>query len=223
MKTTFRRHELPVAFAMIETAGRVKPRRDGRHPYDRYFLLWTAFSNIYQAIAAQAGLQSRLVTDKNGDVLTRLNGSLQIPVVDPAGERDQIRLALEALPGEVKHSLVCHPATRFFKDRSPYWDGQKIEQDAFGQKPNGVLHVSHTTRPDYPVWSPIDPPAFDKYLAGSEDPELRDFLAGQVLDLLFTVRENLVHLSRKFDDSNDHAVIEHALSLLQYIVRAFTT
>lgn len=222
MPTTFRRHELPIAFAMIETAERVKPRRDGRDPYDRYFLLWTAFSHIYQTIAARAGLQSRLVTDEEGRVVTRKNGSVHIPVVRPASEQELVGYAAAELPETVRQQLITHPATKYFAERTPFWEGQKIEHDALGQALNGVIHIRHTTGAEYPVWSPIDTPLFENYLPDQENDAQGDFLITQVLDLLLTIRENLVQFNQKFDDSNDRSVIENGLALLEIIVAAFT-
>ena len=50
MEAIFRRHELPVAYTMIAAADRVKPRRDGRHPYDKFYYLWAAFNEIFKTI-----------------------------------------------------------------------------------------------------------------------------------------------------------------------------
>jgi hypothetical protein len=52
-------------------------------------------------------------------------------------------------------------------------------------------------------------------------PEGRDFLTGQIVDLLYTVRQNMMQISTAFDDANDIAVFTHALPLLEMIVGAF--
>ena len=70
MTTKFTRADLPMAFTMIETAERVKPRRDGRHPLEKFFLWWTAFHQIYATLASRQGLRTELLTGEDGEVLT---------------------------------------------------------------------------------------------------------------------------------------------------------
>ena len=66
MAVKFNRGELPIAYTMIETAGRIKPRRDGRHPLEKFFLLWTAFRQVYVTLAARQGLRTELLTTSTG-------------------------------------------------------------------------------------------------------------------------------------------------------------
>jgi hypothetical protein len=207
---------------MIAAARRIKPRRDGRHPYDQYFLYWTAFNQVFATLAARQGLHTQLVTTQDGTVQTWANGNLKIPKVNPVSESDQMYIALHAFTEALKHDLILHESTKYFKHRIPSWQGEKIEFDAFGQRLNGVIHVGYTSSADYPVWSPIDLQIYETYVANQKDEAARDVLSKQVLDLLYTVRKNLMIFSRKFDDSNDFSVIRHALPLLQLIVAAFT-
>lgn len=221
MTSGFKRHELPIAYSMIDAANRVRPRRDGQHPFNKFFLLWTAFNDIYNLIAARAGLSTQLQVDEDGTVETYTNGNVKIPKVIPVSESEQIDLAIQELDRELKHSLIMHECTVFFLHRTPYWQGKPIEIDAFGQKVNGVLNINYTTRADYPVWSPIDHQIYDAYLANPDHDENRDFLARQIVKLLHTVRMNLVHFNKSFDDGNDIAVAQNALPLLEIIVSAF--
>jgi len=220
MSTTFTRSELPMAYVMVETAERIKPRRDGRHPADKYFLTWTAFSAIYATLAHRQGIRTELVHGEDGAVITHPNGSVQIPQVIPVSEQAQLALALADFDEPLKDALIRHPGTAFFLNRTPFWQGKKIEQDAAGQRLNGVLHVTHTTSADHPVWSPIDAPAYASYLEAPTQAG-RDFLTGQIVDLLYTVRQNMMQISSTFDDANDIAVFTHALPLLEMIVGAF--
>ena len=99
----------------------------------------------------------------------------------------------------------------------------QIEYDAFGQRVNGVINVNYTSDSRYPVWSPIDIQYYESYTENPDQNEHRDFLAGQIVDLLHTVRKNLMHYgSRKLDDANELAVVEHALPMLELIVTSFT-
>ena len=99
---------------------------------------------------------------------------------------------------------------------------KKIEYDAFGQRVNGVINVNYTSDSQYPVWSPIDFQYYEEYLEKPDNEENRDFLARQIVDLLYTIRINFMLGSKRFDDANDIAVVENALPMLELIVTSFT-
>lgn len=221
MTVVFKSYELPIAYSMIAAASRVRPRRDGRHPFDKFFLYWTAFNNIYTTIAYRQGLSPQLVVGDDGTVETHQNGNVKIPEVKTVSEKEQISLSLDEFDDKLKSALISHASTRFFVNRIPHWQGTKIEYDAFGQRVNGVINVDHTSRADYPVWSPVDIQIYERYLAKPDDQEDKDFLTKQIVDLLYTVRSNLMHFSRSFDDTNDITVGENALPLLELIVASF--
>jgi hypothetical protein len=207
---------------MIAAARRIRPRRDGRHPFEQYFLLWTAFNNIYTVIAQRKGRRTRLIENADGSVATVTNGHVRIPQVAVVSECEQIDCAFEELDDGLKHTLITHQGTHYFTTRIPFWQGKEIQTDAFGQRVNGVIHVNHTCDSRYPVWSPIDIQFYEAYLENPGDKENRDFLARQVVDLLYTVRQNIMLGGRKFDDANDISVVEHALPMLELIVSSFT-
>lgn len=221
MTTVFKRHELPLATTMIETARRIKPRRDGGHTYQHYFLYWTAFNNIYTTIAHRSGYRTQVIKNEDGTILTTPNGHVNIPAVEIVGEKEQIHLALLEFGGELKDELILHNSTRYFVGRTPYWEGIPVELDAFGQRLNGVIRINHTSSSQYPVWSPIDFQYYQEYLQNPGDPGIRDFLARQIVDLLHTVRENFMQGGKKLDDANDLSVVEHALPMLELIVKSF--
>ena len=222
MTTILRPNEVPIAYSMIAAAKRVRPRRDGQHPYQEYFYLWTAFNNIYSTLASREGLRTQLKLNPDGSNATYANGNVKIPEVLEVDERDQFQAAVRAFDDELKQTLVLHESTKYFVNRVPYWQGQKIEYDAFGQRVNGVINVSCTTDSQYPVWSPVDVQYYQEYLDHPADETSRNFLAQQIVELLHTISKNLMHSSKKFDDSNDIAVIKHALPLLELFVSYFT-
>ena len=215
------RHELQVAYSMIEAARRIRPRRDGGHSFQQYFLFWTAFNNIYTTIAHRKGLRTQIKKNEDGSVVIIPNGSVNIPDVVPVSEREQIRLTVGEFGDDLKHRLIFHKGTEYFVSRIPAWQGKQIEYDAFGQRVNGVINVNYTTEAQYPVWSPIDIQRYEDCLENPDDGENRNFLAGQIVDLLYTIRDNLMHGSKKFDDANDIKVVENALPMLETIVNAF--
>jgi hypothetical protein len=243
MTLKFRKHDLPVAYSMVNAACRIKPRRDGHHSYEKYFLLWTAFDNIYTTIASRKGFKIELVMDENDEVETWTNGSVKIPLVTRVNEGERLSLALGEFDQELKQRLIHHESTAFFVNRVPFWEGAPVEFDAFGQRLNGVLNVNHTTSADYPVWSPIDTQVYQRYMANTsadypvwspidtqvyqrymakpEAGEDQDFILKQIVELLQTVRKNLMQTSMKLDDANDISVINHALSLLELVVGSF--
>ena len=211
----------PLAYAMIAAADRVRTRRDGRHPIEKYFLLWTAFSTIYTTIASQKGCHTELIVDDDGIIVTHPNGSVKIPEVKEISERDQLFAALEDFDDQLKHSLIVHPNLKFFLKRIPFWQGKKIETDAFGQRLNGVVDVLSTTSIEYPVWSPLDQARFEHYWDNPDDIASRDFLAHQIVDMLLTMRRNMMRLGNVFDDASDIAVFENGLPLVEMIVKKF--
>lgn len=217
----FSRQELPIAYSMVDAADRVRPRRDGHHAFNRFFLLWTAFKHIYTAAASRYEYSTQYLVSPEGAIETYPNGNVNIPKVIPVREDEQIAVVLRELDDEFKHQLITHKSTLFFLERVPFWQGKPIEFDAFGQKLNGVINVNDTTRPEYPVWSPIDTLVYDKYMKSPGNAEDRAFLAGQILDLLHTTSKNMMHFGKKFDDGKDIQVVENALPLLEPLVGRF--
>ena len=212
-----------MAYSMIEAARRIRPRRDGRHPFEQYFLYWTAFNTVYTTIAHSKGRRNLLKENDDGSIATIKNGNVHIPQVVLVSERERIHLAMQEFADELKDALILHKGTGYFVGRIPYWQGMQIEYDAFGQRVNGVINITYTCDSQYPVWSPIDLQYYEEYLESPDSQENRDFLARQIVDLLHTVSENLMHHGgRKLDDANDSTVVENALPMLELIVASFT-
>jgi hypothetical protein len=208
---------------MIAAARRIRPRRDGSHPFQQYFLFWAAFNNIYTSIAHSKGLRTQIIVNDDGSIVRIANGNVNIPEVVIVSEREQIHLSLQEFKDDLKHTLIHHQGTEYFAGRIPYWQGKPIEYDAFGQKVNGVINVNYTSDSQYPVWSPIDFQHYEDYLDNPDNQDNRSFLARQIVDLLHTIRINLMHGGKKkFDDANDIKVVEHALPMLELIVTSFT-
>lgn len=144
-----------------------------------------------------------------------------MPQVTVVGERDQIDLAFREVTDDLKCQLVEHPSSMFFVHRTPYWSGLPVERDGRGQRLNGVLNVGYTTDSKHPVWSPIDAKLFEAYQKGIRDGSTREPLARQILDVLYTVRNNTFHGGKRADDANDREVLQQALPLLKMIVDSF--
>lgn len=214
----FKNHEVPIAYSMIrlvrETVGQM------REPFHEYLCYWMAFNNIYTTVSDNFG-RSRQLRNDNGIVQTRLVGNLIMPRVYGPSERDQLETVFQHFSEDLKHKLIEHQNTRFFVERSPKWRGKNIEFDDRGQRLNGVLNISSTLDCRYPTWSPIDINLYEQYIRDKNDVESIDILANQILNLLYTVRNNTFHGGKRIDDANDRHVIEKATPLLALIVNHF--
>ncbi len=223
MTVKFAPHDVPIAHSMIQVARNLEPHQEWYHPYHQYFYYWAAFNNIYATIAFTDENLVELDIDSDGNVKTRKNGNVRIPITKTViRERDQIELAFQEFDDELKHNLIVHPSTDFFVRRIPQWNYQPIETDKSGQRLNGVLNVNYTTKVEYPVWSPIDFQIYAEYLENNENIYARNFLANQIVKMLYTIRCNLMHGMKNMDDRNDVDVVIKALPLLEMIVIAFT-
>lgn len=207
----FHQVEVPVACSMIELTERAD------HPFQTYFCFWAAFNNIYTLVAQRNGVTVRLNMDRNGRGRTEQRWTYVFPSVIPPKEHEQIVEAVNALDVRVKDALISHPNTRFFVERKPH--GVANNRDTFGQLINGVLNVTRTVNPQSPVWSPIDKQAYERYVTG-EHSDI-NLLAEQIIFMLYTIRNNLLHGSKNPGEENDLTVVQNALPLLELVVRGF--
>jgi len=212
-------YEAPVAYSMVAMAAQMPERRSDAIQQFRCY--WAAFNNIYVTIAERAGRRARLRRNRDGSIRTRTEGQVSVPEVSTVSEREQLNLAFRQFTEDLKRGLVEHPSARFFVYRTPSWHGQRIEQDDRGQRLNGVLNVGYTVDARHPVWTPIDTVEFEAYQQGGKTPGRRDVLAKQVLEVLYTVRNNTFHGGKRADDANDNEVLAKALPLLVMIVKSF--
>lgn len=224
MMVQFDRAEIPVVNSLIEAAETITEDgyKTSKH-FAKYFYYWAAFNYIYSTISHTEPYRDKeLKKDAEGNVKKCPNGSVNIPSrKNWITERDQIQLARKEFDDSLEHSLITHPSTIFFKDRTPIWNETEISEDGEGQKLNGVINIDYTISPEFPIWSPIDIDAFEKYINNPDDFDSRKLLIDQIVDLLYTVRCNQFHADKDIDDSNDKEVLENALALLKIIVTAF--
>jgi hypothetical protein len=192
------------------------------NPFARFTAYWTAFNNCYVTIFDLDGENKTSVERKNGVVQRITNGSVQIPkTLGVPRERDQLEHVFTHFDQALRTSLVGCPNTEYFSNRTPELGGHgPIQQDASGQVLNGVLSITRTVEADNPVWSPIDKPAYARFKAGSASEADVNLLSRQILFLLYSVRNNLLHGGKRFDDATDQKVVENALPLLEMILRS---
>jgi hypothetical protein len=220
----FHDYEVPVAYAMITLLESQPPVMGS--PFDGYCCCWIAFNNIYATLNDRVGTKKRKLKFKNGVQQFQNIAHVVMTKIEGSTEWEQIEEAVIMLPLNVKHSLISHPSVDFFVNRTPRFEGQKLEYDVQGQKLNGVLNVGFTVNRDFPVWSPIDPGSHATYMAGDPDftkrnPANREPLMQQIVALLYTVRNNTFHGGKRADDARDVEVANQAFPLLKLIVDSF--
>jgi hypothetical protein len=219
MELKFYSDEVPVAFSMFALAQRAPKAR--YQPFQKYMCCWAAFNNIYTTVASYDGHYAELKKNDDGTIAMRQEGHVSIAKVNTISERRQIELAFEKFSEELMHGLIIHENTRFFVYRTPSWRGSPISQDASGQELNGVINVGHTVNSDYPIWSPIDTKLYESYVVNHHDTRARKVLAKQIVNVLYTVRNNLFHGGKREDDGNDFEVVEKAMPILSMVVSSF--
>jgi hypothetical protein len=202
---------VPVASSMIELA------EHAHHPFQKYFCYWAAFNNIYTLIGQQQGALPRFVVDRAGNVKIEQEWGFKFPKVITPSERQRIKATICIICANVKNALITHPNVKFFVERTP--KGVLSSHDLQSQLINGVLNITRTINLQSPIWSPIDKKAYQIYIAG--DPTSQDILTEQIILMLYTVRNNLVHGGKSPNEANDIRVVENALPLLELVVRTF--
>jgi hypothetical protein len=215
----FTHYDVPVAYSMVALARRSSGI--DLPALSNFGCYWMAFNNIYVTIADLKGRRVCLKKEQDGSLRTRQIANLNMPKVVRVSEKEQINLAFGEFAEDLRHRLIVHPSVRFFVYRTPIWRSQRLQYDAAGQRLNGVLNVGDTVSSEHPVWSPIDIRVYERYMEGNQNSEARDTLAKQIQDVLYTVRNNMFHGSKRADDASDHEVVEKALPLLVMIVESF--
>lgn len=211
--------EVPVAWSGVELLCQDKVQV--YEPPMRFIILWVSFNNIYTTLSDRVGRRREVKRDKGGVTQSQIREGRVMPKTVGPTEREELEIAFSHFDDELKHKLISHYSTRFFVDRSPKFDGQSIEFDGLGQRLNGVLNVGYTIDEQQPVWSPIDSDLYGRYIEGEHSPAARDILARQILNVLYTIRCNVLHGGKRFDDRNDREVLESAIPLLLLIVSFF--
>lgn len=203
---------------MVELANR-NPSAPAYPPFQEYVCFWAAFNNIYVTLADNRGPRATLKRENNGTVKTERKDNYTFAKVRLLiTEEEQIREACTHFDAGLEDTLIRHPNAAFFVTRVPRWHGCEVRRDAFRQDLNGVISVGRTIDPDYPIWSPIDGTLYNQYISGAGGGTARRTLARQIVAVLYTVRNNIVHGGERSDDANDRSVVQHAFPLLRLIV-----
>jgi len=212
-------YEFPIAQSMVHIVRSQVAQTF--EPFVQFLFLWMAFNNIYTTLSDKAGAERRLQTLPDGTTRTCTVHGIVMAAVNVPTEQERLGLAFKHFSDSLKDEMIQHESTRFFAYRTPQFQRREIHTDAQGQRLNGVLNIHRTLDPKHPVWAPIDTAVYEHYMAGECDRQSRDKLAKQILDLLYTVRNNTFHGGKRADDANDVQVLLHAAPLVQLIVSDF--
>ncbi len=203
--------EIPVTMSMIDLV------EISQHSFQKYSSLWTAFNNIYVLLSQRQGLRVTPSPSENGQNKFEHYWNYYFPKVNTPPEKEQIKAAIQFLDQNIRDSIIRHDNIPFFIERTPA--GVREKFDHRGQEINGVLNLTRSILPNLLVWSPIDRNAYQEYLNGNTD--VQQILIEQILFMLYTIRNNLVHGGKNPSDANDTQVIEMGLPILREIVNYY--
>lgn len=212
----------PIAFGMVHLA-----RRSNQDIFSQYMCLWSAFNNIYQYLSDRDGFGSKLVYDTNRQLRTIEVAGYILPRVSKQSEAFTILYAIRKLDPYKTEEWLRLPQVSFFVNRTPQGaegtrrPGTPDLFDSQGQRINGVLNRTRTVDPRYPYYAPIDREKYKAFLEG--DLTKTDLLSNQLIMLLYTVRNNLMHGHKEIRSDNDGEVVKKAYPILEELVQFFVT
>ncbi len=161
-------------------------------PVVAYLCAWTAVERVVGVLAWRAGVRPQFSLRKNGTLRTRKEQGYKLPDLLPAREDHLWRAALKTLSAADQRSLLSHPNVRALAARVPMLNGKPVYKDAYGQQPHGVLDVTMTRDPRYPVWHTVDFEGLTEVLGDPDCDDDADELVWQVSVVLRTIHGNLL-------------------------------
>lgn len=189
-------------------------------PVAAYLCAWAAFDHVVGTLSVRAGVKAQFALRKNGTLRTHAVGDAKMPeTLLPRPEHERAA-ALRSLTPEAQDRLIRHPATAALSHRVPQLDGRPIAYDSRKQRLTGVLDVSATLDPRYPVWAFIDGAALRAWLGGVQDDAVREGLIGQIVTVLETIRRDLRRSTGPDEGEANVELARAALPLLVLLVEA---
>jgi hypothetical protein len=209
--------ECPTAEAMLSLS-----RSLNDYPIQAYLCSWTAFDSIIRLIARQSGVKPQFNLRKNGTLKMKDVGGLRMPNVTPPRKKDIYGSILEKLDIRIKHALIVHKSVEVCAYRTPTFNNRVVKSDRRGQQLNGILDISRTLDPRYPIWCPITLVWYKTYLRGEADNEMRDNLVVQIVNILQTLRENILYDDGKNSQECGGNLVVCAQPLLNMLINGLT-
>ena len=199
--------EAPVAHSMVDHLNAMAVPPDT--PFTKFSCCWMAFNNIYFLVSKQKADQEAA---GGGKVRTK-----------PPAEWEQHEFILKEFTPQLKNELINSPAFQFFLNRRPRWGGSDVMVDDNGNRANGVTNLAKSAYKGRPVLATIDEARYRRWLTAARTPQDTDGLVAQIVDMIYTVRNNTFHGRKELLDPVARAVIDNAYELLRMIVVSFLT
>jgi hypothetical protein len=207
-------YEIEVAGSMLELA------RRSFNIFPQFMCTWISFNNIYTTVWYKCREMQLPDPTLTTPVLCSHKPTLMLTAKLTKQERTLLDHAFAHFSDDVKHELVLHPSTAFFAHRSPRFQNGEVYVDNVGRHANGVVNIGRSTKYDIEC-STISIPEYELYVANQDGTQLRDLVSLQVLNVVYTVRNNIFHGGKSANDDKDRKVVDKALPLLELIVRDF--
>ncbi|HEV2294703.1 MAG TPA: hypothetical protein VGR35_12685 [Tepidisphaeraceae bacterium] len=84
-----------------------------------------------------------------------------------------------------------------------------------------MIKLSFTLNRNDPVWAPIHPAAYAQWRGGNQTPAIAAELTRQIVDVVYSVRNNTFHGGKEPEDENAQRVVMNATALLKLILAEF--
>ncbi len=207
---------LPSARRLLQLAQGVS----GEDSVAAYLCAWAAFDHAVGALAGRAGVKAQFGLRKNGTLRTHAVGDAKMPETIPPRPEQERAAALRSLTPEAQDRLIRHPATAALSRRVPRLNGRPIAYDSRKQRLTGVLDVTATLDPRYPVWVSIDGAALRAWLGGTQADTVREGLVGQIVSVLETIQRDLRRSAGPDEGEANVELARMALPLLVLLVEA---
>jgi hypothetical protein len=173
-------------------------------------------------IARESGVRPQFNLRKNGTLKMINVGELRMPKVTAPKQDEIYDAAIEKLDNQVKHAMIMHPNVAICVNRTPTYNNRIVKTDRRGQALNGLMDISRTQDSRYPIWCPITFDWYRQYKKGNTDADLRHKLAMQIVNILGTLRMNILYDDGSNAMESGEQLVKCALPLLNMLVNGLT-
>lgn len=188
---------LPVASSILRW---LKARDKGPEFFAEYICHWIVFNNYYVTLFNEPRVGARKTLD----------GVANPYAGRPGCDGDEIYNAVSEFDKNLKIRIASTEETAWFATRTPIGDEEADPAQ------NGVRNMTRHGR-----YAKIDYPSFEQFTNRdnpSRDDPVVNRLTWDAVYVLYTVRNNIVHGRKRWNEHDNYPVVQAALSLLQKIL-----
>ncbi|HEY4312833.1 MAG TPA: hypothetical protein VGN12_25510 [Pirellulales bacterium] len=201
----FDRIEAPVAFSMVDHLDH--PTQQPTCVFARYACCWMAFNNIYfVALRGKLATNPKYCQDRK-------------PHEMPSEKCHLTFIASQIVPG-VLQQVIESPSFEFFLTRRPTSLHGNVP-DIQGVPPNGVTNIARSIYANVPKVSGLDRTIAGRVGTKNQLATDEGAVAAELVMMLYTIRNNMFHGGKEFDDPNANEVLREAYVILRNIVDSF--